>query len=116
MSERKNGTVPWQQHPWMQALRPLSPDEEAARWKSFDSLTLSRTGDNNFKAEIKFRDDTGKLETHNFKGTRQQIRKDINASDHPPWHSCRRQLFRAKRLCKCMRELTLIRLNYIAIR
>lgn len=78
----------------MRTEKPMTAEEEEARWNSFDSLTLSRTGKDQFKAEIKFRNDSDKLETKDFQGTRDQIRKDINAQKDLPTNE-REQLLRA---------------------
>ena len=40
-------------------------------------MSLSRTGKNQFKAEIKFRDDQGNVNTRHFEGSLDQIRKDV---------------------------------------
>lgn len=68
----------------IRAQRPMTTEEEDARWSSFDSLTLSRTDKDHFKAEIKYRDDKGKLETRDFQGSREQLRKDIDAEKDLP--------------------------------
>ncbi len=80
-----------QQHPavmqWpmsMRGERPMTAEEEEAHWRSFDSLTLSRIDKDHFKAEIKFRDDQGKLETHAFQGT---LRKSA-------------RIFKPKKICR----------------
>jgi hypothetical protein len=78
----------------MRSLRPITGANEEEMWKSFDSLTLSRTDKDKFKAEIKYRDEQGKLETRDFKGTREQIRDDINAQRDLPANE-RQQLLRA---------------------
>ena len=65
-------------------LRPPTPEERDARWATFDAMTLSRIDDDHFKAEIRFRDDEGQLETHTFQGTRAELRKDIESEKHLP--------------------------------
>jgi hypothetical protein len=47
------------------------------QWESFDSLTLSRIDEDHFRATIKYRNEEGKIVTHRFKGTREEIRQDI---------------------------------------
>jgi serine protease Do len=81
----------------MHAGQPATTDDEAARWESFDSLMLSRTDKDHFKAEIKYRNEQGKLETRDFQGTRDQIRKDIEAQKDLPTNE-RQQLLRATSL------------------
>ncbi len=81
----------------MRTERPLTAEDENARWESFDSLTLSRTDKDHFKAEIKYRNEQGKLETRDFQGTREQIRKDIEAQKDLPTNE-RQQLLRATSL------------------
>jgi membrane-associated protease RseP (regulator of RpoE activity) len=83
--------------PMMHAGQPATVADEAARWESFDSLTLSRTDKDHFKAEIKYRNEQGKLETRDFQGTREQIRKDIEAQKDLPTNE-RQQLLRATSL------------------
>ncbi|HWB14613.1 MAG TPA: PDZ domain-containing protein [Pirellulales bacterium] len=51
----------------------VKPDQ----WESFDSLTLSRVDNEHFRATIKYRNEDGKVVTHRFKGTREEIRQDI---------------------------------------
>jgi membrane-associated protease RseP (regulator of RpoE activity) len=65
--------------------------------ESFDALTLERTGKDQYKAEIKFRDKEGKVETCLFKGSRDEIRKDIDAQQNLP-KSERHQLLGSLRL------------------
>jgi len=65
-------------------LRRLTEAEREARWGSFDSMSLSRVGDDQFKAEIKYRDDNGKIETHTFQGTREELRNDIEGEKDLP--------------------------------
>ena len=78
----------------MHTERPMTAAEEEAQWSSFDSLTLSRTDKDHFKAEIKYRDEKGRVETRDFQGTREQIRKDIEAQKDLPSNE-RQQLLRA---------------------
>ena len=78
----------------MRAQHPITAEEEEANLASFDSLTLSRTDKNHYKVEIKYRDDKGKLETHDFQGLRDQIRNDIDAEKDLPANE-RDQLLRA---------------------
>lgn len=81
--------------------RSMTSEEEEARWNNFDSLTLSRTGKDQYKAEIKFRDDNGKLETKDFQGSREQVCKDINAQKDLPTNE-REQLLRAMSLSQSL--------------
>ncbi|HTQ40407.1 MAG TPA: PDZ domain-containing protein [Pirellulales bacterium] len=83
----------------MHAQRPMTAEDEEASWNSFDSLSLSRTSKDQFKAEIKYRDDKGKLETKDFQGSREQIRKDIDAEKDLPTNE-RDQLLRAISLAR----------------
>jgi len=64
--------------------RPLTAEQQQARWLRFDAMTLTRDNKDNFKAEIKYRDDQGKVETRNFEGTREQLHKDIRAQKDLP--------------------------------
>ncbi len=59
--------------------------EQDDSWRSFDSMTLTRLDANRFKADIQYRDKSGKMTSHSFRGTRDELRKDINAErDLPP--------------------------------
>ncbi len=61
-----------------------STDQQEAEWLSFDAMTLTRDNKGNFKAQIKYRDDQGTIETRNFEGSREELRKDINAQKDVP--------------------------------
>lgn len=66
---------------------PAKPEVEAEgnpRWESFDAIALSRLGENRFRAEIRYRDDRGKLQARVFEGTPDEIRKDVAAEKHLP--------------------------------
>jgi hypothetical protein len=68
--------------PMFRSSQPRNPD---ASWESFDSMTLRKTGDNRFKVEIQYLDKTGKkTERHSFEGTREEIRRDIEAEKNLP--------------------------------
>lgn len=64
--------------------RPLTAEEREAPWAMFDSMTLTRVDESHFKAQIKYRDNNGKVETHNFAGTRDEIRKAIEGQKDLP--------------------------------
>jgi membrane-associated protease RseP (regulator of RpoE activity) len=49
------------------------------QWDDFDSLTLKKLGDNKFRAEVQYLNTSGKTEKHVFEGTREEIKKDIDA-------------------------------------
>jgi membrane-associated protease RseP (regulator of RpoE activity) len=78
----------------MRGERPTAENNREDEWRSFDSLTLSRVDKDHYKAEIKFRDDHGKLESRAFQGTREQIRNDVEAQKDLPANE-RNQLLRA---------------------
>lgn len=77
-----------------QPSRPGGTDMPESQWGTFDSMTLTRLAENRFKAEIKYRDDEGKIETRTFEGTREELRKDINSQKHLPANE-REHLLRA---------------------
>jgi hypothetical protein len=82
---------------WGDTARPLRTGERGDRanqWTSFESMTLTQLDDHHFKAEIRYRDDKGKLESHAFDGTRDEIRKDIESQRDLP-ASERHHLLRA---------------------
>jgi len=64
--------------------RPLTVEEQEAGWTMFDSMTLTQDSENHFKAQIKYRDNQGKVDTRNFAGTRHEIRKAIEAQKDLP--------------------------------
>lgn len=65
--------------------------------ESFDSMSLQRTGKDQYKAEISFRDKQGKIDSRSFQGSREQINKDITSQTDLP-RSERHQLLGALRL------------------
>jgi len=59
-------------------------NDENRRWGTFDAMALSRVDKNHFRVEIKYRDKQGKLQTHMFQGTRDELQRDItNDKDMP---------------------------------
>ena len=74
----------YQGGPFERRTRSNNGSEEESQWRTFDAMTLSRSGNNKFKAEIRYRDQNGKIETRTFEGSREQISKDIeNQKDLP---------------------------------
>lgn len=67
-----------------QRFRQQDEEQQAGQWRMFDSMTLARLGKDRFKAEIKYRDDQGKIETQKFEGTRSELRNDINNERNLP--------------------------------
>jgi hypothetical protein len=63
-------------------------------WESFDAMTLRKTGDNRFQIEIQYLDKDGKTQKHTFEGTREEIRRDIEAQRDLPGNE-RQHLLRA---------------------
>jgi hypothetical protein len=55
-----------------------------AEWERFDSLSLEKTGKDQFKVSIRYLNDKGKAEEHQFTGTREQIHKDIQKEKDLP--------------------------------
>lgn len=72
-----------QQHAQNQRPGQNEPSESrtgkrsAGPWETFDAMSLERSGKDHFKAEIKFRDDQGKVDTRHFEGSLDEIRKDV---------------------------------------
>lgn len=62
-----------------------SPSNEAASdWQSFDSLTLKKLDNGRFKVEIQYLDKSGKMQSHKFEGSREDIHTAIkNEKDLP---------------------------------
>ncbi len=55
-----------------------------ANWDRFESLNIEKTGKDQFKAAIAYRNDKGEVERKEFTGTREQIQKDVhNVKDLP---------------------------------
>jgi hypothetical protein len=64
------------------------------QWESFDSMTLTKVGNDHFNVEIAYLNKQGKMEHRTFEGSRQDIHRDIQAQkDLPPEE--RGQLLRA---------------------
>jgi hypothetical protein len=53
-------------------------DNDHPAWRSFDSLTLKKLDDNRFKASVGYMDKDGKVQKHEYEGTRDEIRKKID--------------------------------------
>ena len=70
----------WGQH----HERAVTPEEDAAQWSTFDSMALTRLDDNRFRAEIKYRDKEGKVDTRTYEGTREELRKAIQSEKDMP--------------------------------
>lgn len=71
--------VPWL-HGWGQPGKSSS-ESGPPNWNSFDSMTLKKLDKDRFHASIKHTDKQGKLQTHEFEGTRDEIRKKIEADE-----------------------------------
>jgi len=74
--------------------RLVSDSEHLHSWASFDSMTIGRVDKDHFKAEIKYRDKDGKIETRSFEGTHDELRKAIESQQNLP-DSEREHLLRA---------------------
>jgi len=57
--------------------RTNGADNEHPAWNSFDALTLKKLDNNRFKASVSYTDKDGKLQKHEYEGTRDEIRKKI---------------------------------------
>jgi len=55
-----------------------------AEWEQFDSMSLQKTGKDQFKVAISYLDDKGKTERHEFQGTRDEIHKAIHSEKDLP--------------------------------
>jgi hypothetical protein len=71
-----------------QGLNQAGQNEQAQNqqepWLSFDEMVLTRVDKDHFKAQIKYKDDQGKMETRTFQGTRDEIRKAIDEQKDLP--------------------------------
>lgn len=68
--------------PWLRMWGQRGkPGSEVGRpnWNSFDSMTLKKLDKDRFHASIKHTDKQGKMQTHEFEGTRDEIQKKIEA-------------------------------------
>jgi C-terminal processing protease CtpA/Prc len=74
--------------------RLASDSERLHSWVTLDAMTINRVDDHHFKAEIKYRDKDGKVETRTFAGTHEELRKAIEAQRDLP-ESEREHLLRA---------------------
>jgi PDZ domain len=74
-----------------------SANKDDSGWESFDGMKLSRLDDKHWKAEIEYRSKDGKKDAKSFSGTREEIRKDIDAQKDLPVNE-RRHLLRALNL------------------
>ena len=70
--------------PLGESTRSSSREDRESGWRPLDAINLMRIDENRFRAEIKYRDDRGKVEIRTFQGTRAQIRKDIDALKDRP--------------------------------
>jgi len=52
-------------------------DKDNPQWNSFDSLTLKKLDKERFHASVAFTNKDGKLQNHEYEGTRDEIRKKI---------------------------------------
>ena len=99
LGEMKNADMPrrhtvfrpfWGRH----HEQTVTPEEEQARWTTFDSMTLTRLDENRYRAEIKYRDQEGKIDTRTYEGSRDEIQKSIHSEKDMP-DSERAHLLRA---------------------
>jgi len=74
-----------------------SDSDSMQNWTSFDSMSITRLDDHRFKAEVKYRDDKGKVESRTFEGTHDELRKAIEAQKDLP-EAEREHLLRALNL------------------
>jgi membrane-associated protease RseP (regulator of RpoE activity) len=61
-----------------------SNEAKDVQWKAFDALTLTQIDGGHFKAEIKYRDEKGKIVTRTFQGTHDEIAKAISEQKDMP--------------------------------
>jgi membrane-associated protease RseP (regulator of RpoE activity) len=70
--------------PLEESTRSSSRDDRESGWRPLDGISLMRVDENRFRAEIRYRDERGRVETRTFQGTRDQIHKDIDALKDRP--------------------------------
>lgn len=69
---------------WGHHERAVTPEADETQWSTFDSMSLTRLDNNRFRAEIKYRDKEGKVDTRTYEGTREEVRKAIRAEKDMP--------------------------------
>lgn len=109
LGEREVVVAPQHRSPVPQnerAERAPSHGASESMWTSFDEMVVTRLGNQRFKAQIKYEDTSGKIETRSFEGTREEIRKDIEAQKGLPVHE-REHLLRALNFSSNPSEVTL---------
>jgi hypothetical protein len=69
----------WYGGPRRMMRRQHARAASGSEWDNFDSLTLKKVGENKLRAEVHYLDKEGKTQKHVFEGTREEIRKAIEA-------------------------------------
>lgn len=69
----------WYGGPRRMLRRQHARAASGSEWDNFDSLTLKKVGENKLRAEVHYLDKEGKTQKHVFEGTREEIRKAIEA-------------------------------------
>lgn len=59
----------------------VPPETRRPGWNSFDSMTLKKLDKDRFHASINHTDKNGKLQKHEYEGTREEIHKKIEADE-----------------------------------
>jgi membrane-associated protease RseP (regulator of RpoE activity) len=89
LGEAKNAKLPLRHSVlrpfWEQThKRRITPEQEQVNWSTFDSMALTRMDENRYRAEIKYRDQEGKIDTRTYEGTREDIQKSIESAKDMP--------------------------------
>ncbi|MEZ5543490.1 MAG: PDZ domain-containing protein [Pseudomonadota bacterium] len=77
------GERPWTAMPRYHHAHPRapyagpSPHSAEGSWDTFDALSLQKLADGSYQAEIRYLDVNGKLETYQFTGSRDEIRRQV---------------------------------------
>jgi hypothetical protein len=82
-SSHAESALPQWQMPERFTQHRASPGDDTG-WESFDSMTLKSLGDHRFQVEIRYLGTDGKLETHKFEGTREEIHSAVMSEKDLP--------------------------------
>lgn len=73
-----------QRRPWFWGWLPRSNhrvERIPTEWNNFDSMTIRKLDADRYHASIKHTDKNGKMQTHEFEGTRDEIHKKIESDE-----------------------------------
>jgi len=92
-------------NPWREPPARANWPTDGNVWDQFDELTLKKLDQNRFHASIAYTDKGGKLQKHDYEGTREEIQRRID-EDHDLTPAERRHLMRSLGVTGLPRVLT----------